>query len=225
MVMDNFCYTFFMKRFLLTMLFVFICLSLPNKSFAQRLRLPTETPAPIPSPTESLPTPTSAIQEPTGPRYAACDLCGFCPPNTAPQSWPSCQKCLYPNISADPTAMESLVIDPETNLPPAAAPGRQYTFLGCLGSGEGFGEEGAAGSVIQSILNIIFSAAGGIAFLYLIYGSFVVATSQASPEKLNYGRRVVYGAIAGLIFTLASVFIVKFIASGILKIPGFGEGN
>lgn len=223
MVMDNFCYTFFMKRFFLIILFIFIWLSLPNKLFAQPFRLPTETPVPIPSPTESLPTPTSVIQEPTGPRYAACDLCGFCPPNDPPQSWPSCQKCLYPNISSDPTAMESLIIDPETNLPPTSSPGRQYTFLGCLGSGGGFGEEGAAGSVVQSILNIIFSAAGGIAFLYLIYGSFVVATSQANPERLNYGKRVVYGAITGLIFTLASVFIVKFIASGILKIPGFGE--
>lgn len=223
MLTDNFCYTFFMKRFLLTIFLIFIFLSQPNQLFAQRLRLPTETPVPIPSPTESQPLPTSIIQEPTGPRYAACDLCGFCPPNIAPQSWASCQKCLYPNMSSDPTSMESLVIDPETNLPPAPAPGRQYTFLGCLGSGGGFGEEGAAGSVVQSILNIIFSAAGGIAFLYLIYGSFVVATSQANPEKLNYGKRVVYGAIAGLIFTLASVFIVKFIASGILKIPGFGE--
>jgi hypothetical protein len=224
MVVDNFCYTFFMKRFLFTIIIVFIFLFKTGQSPVYALRLPTETPVPIPSPTETLPTPTSVIQEPTGPRYAACDLCGYCPPNTAPQSWPSCQKCLYPNISSDPTTMESLIIDPETNLPPSPFPGRQHTFLGCLGKGEGgFGEEGAAGSVIQSILNIIFSAAGGIAFLYLIYGSFVVATSQANPEKLNYGKRVVYGAIAGLVFTLASVFIVKFIASGILKIPGFGE--
>jgi len=69
----------------------------------------------------------------------------------------------------------------------------------------------------------VFSVAGGIAFLYLIYGAFIITTSQSNPERLNYGRRVVYGAITGLIFTLGSVFIVKFIASGILKIPGFGE--
>lgn len=164
-------------------------------------------------------------QSPTtaGPRFAACDLCGYCPPNPAPQSWPSCQKCLYPDINPDPTAMESLRVDPETNLPPAALQGRQYTFLGCLKSDGGFGSAGAAGSVVQSLLNMIFSAVGGIALLYLIYGTFIIVTSQAEPEKLNYGKRVVYGAIAGLIFTLGSVFIVKLIASGILKIPGFGE--
>ncbi|MEK7597087.1 MAG: hypothetical protein AAB441_00395 [Patescibacteria group bacterium] len=156
-------------------------------------------------------------------RYAACDLCGYCPPNLAPQSWKACQKCLYPNINPDSSTKESLIVNPETNLPPAPVLGRQYTFLGCIKSSEGFTEEGAAGGVVQSLLNIVFSISGGIAFLYLIYGSYTIATSQANPEKLNYGRRVIYGAIAGLIFTLGSVFIVKFIASGILKIPGFGE--
>src|SRR3989344_8921386 len=121
-------------------------------------------------------------------RYAACDLCGFCPPNPAPQSWPSCQKCLYPNISSDPLTMESLIIDPETNLAPSPASGKQYTFLGCLGGGSGgFTNQGAAGGVVQSLLNIIFSISGGIAFLYLLYGSFIIATSQAHPERLNYG--------------------------------------
>lgn len=156
-------------------------------------------------------------------RYAACDLCGYCPPNPAPQSWSACQKCLYPDINPDPTAKDSLEVDPETNLPTSPVPGRQYTFLGCIKSGDGFSSEGAAGGIVQTLLNTIFSVAGGIAFLYLIYGAFIIATSQSNPERLNYGRRVVYGAITGLIFTLGSVFVVKSIASGILKIPGFGE--
>ncbi len=158
-------------------------------------------------------------------RYAACDLCGYCPPNPAPQSWPSCQKCLYPNISSDPSTKESLVVDPETNLPLSPALGKQYTFLGCLGGIGGFTSEGAAGGVVQSLINIVFSMAGGIAFLYLLYGAFIITTSQANPERLNYGRKIVYGAVAGLIFTLGSVFIVKFIASGVLRIPGFGEST
>jgi hypothetical protein len=158
-------------------------------------------------------------------RYAACDLCGFCPPTPAPQSWRKCKDCLYPKISSDPSTMESLIIDPETNLPPSPASGKQYTFLGCLGGSNSFNQEGSAGGVVQSLLNIIFSLSGGIAFLYLLYGSFIIITSQSNPEKLNHGRRVVYGAIAGLIFTLGSVFIVKFVASGVLKIPGFGEGT
>jgi hypothetical protein len=159
-------------------------------------------------------------------RYAACDLCGYCSRNqTVPQSWSACQKCLYPNIAnTDPAANETLLINPETNLPTTPMPGRSYTFLGCIEGGGGFTQSGAGGGVVQKILNIIFSMAGGIAFLYLLYGAFVIATSQADPEKLNYGKRLVYGAIVGLIFTLGSVFIINFIASGVLKIPGFGEG-
>jgi hypothetical protein len=160
----------------------------------------------------------------TSPRYAKCDLCGYCPPNVAPQSWAACQKCLYPDISSDPSKMESLKIDPETNLPITPAQGKQYTLLGCLGGiGGGFTDSNAAGGVVQSLLNIIFSLSGGIAFLYLLYGSFIIITSQSNPERINYGKRMVYGSVSGLIFVLVSVYIVKFIASGVLKIPGFGD--
>lgn len=162
-------------------------------------------------------------QTPTvGPGYATCDKCGYCPPNPAPQSWSACQQCLYPNVPSDPSSNATLLIGP-SGYPPTPALGRAYTFLGCLGGGSGgFTQQGAAGGVVQSLLNIVFSTAGGIAFLYLIYGSFIVATSQANPEKLNYGKRVAYGAIVGLLFTLGSVFIINLIANGILKIPGFG---
>ena len=188
-----------MKRILILLLFF---LSFGFGVFAQTK---TPTPAPI------------------GPRFAACDLCGYCPPAEAPESWPACQKCLYPGIDPDPAAMESLVVDPQTNLAPTPYPGHQYTFLGCLGGSTSFTEGGSAGGVVQSILNIVFSIAGGVAFLYLLYGAFIIATSQADPERLNYGRRLVTGAIVGLVFTLSSVLVVNFIASNVLKVPGFGE--
>ncbi len=97
-------------------------------------------------------------------------------------------------------------------------------MIGCLRTNlaGGFTERGAAAGVVQTLLNLIFSAVGGIAFLYLLYGAFLVLTSQADPERLNQGKRVVYGAVIGLIFTITSVFLINFIASGVLKIPGFG---
>lgn len=162
-------------------------------------------------------------QNNTNPRYAACDMCGYCPPNPPPQSWIKCKKCLYPNLSDDASLMETLKIDPQTNLPPTPALGRQYTFLGCIGAGSSFSEEGSGGIFVQTILNIVFSVAGGIAFLYFLYGSFIILTSQSDPEKLNYGRRIISGAIIGLIFTLTSVLIVNFIGSGVLKLPGFNK--
>ena len=101
--------------------------------------------------------------------------------------------------------------------------GRQFTMLGCIkaGTGVGFTNQKGTPSFVQALLNVIFSLVGGLAFLYLMYGGFTILTSQADPEKLNYGRRLIYGAIVGLIITLASVFIVNLIGSGILRIPGF----
>lgn len=159
---------------------------------------------------------------PAGPRYAACDLCGYCPPNNPPGNWASCRECLYPTANTDPSSMDTLKIDPATNLPAPPVPGRQFTFLGCLTTGSGSFQEGGAGNVVQSLLRIIFSIVGGVAFLYLIFGAFVIASSQNEPERMNYGRRVVYGAIVGLIFSLTSVLLVNLIAGQVLKIPGFG---
>ena len=156
------------------------------------------------------------------PRNAACDLCGYCPPARLPSSWEKCRQCLYPNASRDPASKQTLKVDPATNTGPTPQQGRQYTVIGCIKTDlASFSQEGAAASVVQTLLNIIFSMIGGIAFLYLMFGSFTVLTSQAEPERLNYGKRLIYGAIVGLIFSLLSAFIVNFLAKGILKIPGF----
>ena len=158
-------------------------------------------------------------------RYAACDLCGLCQKNGAvvstPQSWESCRACLYPTPGAD--SFYTLLIDPTTNAAPTPFPGRQYTMIGCIQTNlGGFTSSGAVASVAQPILNIVFSLASGIAFLYLIYGGYLLITSQADPERLDHGKRVVTGAIIGLIFTLSSVLIINLLASGVLRIPGFG---
>jgi len=58
-----------------------------------------------------------------------------------------------------------------------------------------------------------------------LYGAFIVTTSQANPERLNYGKRIIYGAIAGLLFSLLSVLIVKTISSGVYKIPQLSSPN
>ncbi len=169
-----------------------------------------------------------SAETPTHPvRFAACDLCGYCPPNPPPQKWLNCKRCLYPGARDDPGSGDTLKIsDPTINIPPTPVPGKQYTMLGCVGTNlGGFQQEGAAASVVQTLLNIVFSIVGGLAFLSLIYGSFIVMTSQSNPERLNYGKRVVYGAIIGVVFSLSSVFLVNLIGSGILKIPGFGSNS
>lgn len=192
-------------------------------------------PTPTIEPTSALPTEEPTL-EPAAPRYATCDLCGLCQDidssnplaapvlRPTPGNWVNCRNCLYPSLTNSPAeSLDTLKVD-DNNQPIAPAKGRWYTGLGCINTNlASFQEQGAAGSVIQTLLNIIFGVAGSVAFLYIIYGSFLVLTSQADPEKLNQGKKVLMGAIVGLIFCLGSVFLVNLIGSGILKIPGFTQ--
>lgn len=159
-------------------------------------------------------------------RYASCDLCGLCQEGGnlkfLPQSWEKCRQCLYPGASADPDSKETLEIDPIHNLPPTPFPGRQYTTIGCISTNlNSFTKEGAAASVVQILLDLIFGIIGAVAFLYLLYGAFIILTSQNNPERLDWGKRIIVAAVVGLAFSLFSVFIVNFVALQILKIPGF----
>lgn len=159
--------------------------------------------------------------------FATCDLCGYCNGREVPQAWESCRKCLYPSAAPSVTTGDTLRIGPDdtnTNVPATPFPGHYYTTIGCLSTNlKDFTDPGAAGSVVQQLLTMVFSFAGGLAFLYLLFGAFLVLTSQSDPEKLNRGKRTIYGAVIGIIFTVSAVFIVNLIGSTILKIPGFGQ--
>lgn len=63
--------------------------------------------------------------------------------------------------------------------------------------------------------------AGVVAFLYLIYGSFLILTSTGNPEIVAHGKEVITSAISGLILIIFSVFLLRTIGVDILKIPGF----
>ena len=175
-------------------------------------------------------------------RYTTCDACGLCPKIDVesgtctidstvqvPGDWKQCVKCLYPALypaASSPTpdnACKTLLMT-EDNVPAnPVQTGRQFTMLGCITSGSNIGFNGATGapSFVQALLNVIFSLSGGLALFYLMYGGFVIITSQADPERLNYGKRLVSGAVVGLIITLGSVLLINLIGSGILHIPGF----
>ena len=149
-------------------------------------------------------------------RFAYCDLCGYCQGQKPPSSWEKCRQCLYPNTNPTPTIGDTLrITDPSSNSGPTPNPGYAFTGIGCI--------KVAPSENTKTFLDIIFSITGAIAFLYLLYGAFIIATSQADVEKLNYGRRLIIGAIIGLSFSLFSIFIVNSLASGILRIPGFSK--
>jgi len=75
---------------------------------------------------------------------------------------------------------------------------------------------------ITWLLNSAINIVGGIAFLLILFGSFKVATSSGNPENLNEGKEIIFAAIAGLLFIILSVVLLKIIGGDILQIPDFG---
>lgn len=86
-----------------------------------------------------------------------------------------------------------------------------WTAVGCIQTNiSGF---------INSFFTIGLGIAGGIALLFLIYGSFLVLTSQGNAEQVQQGREIITSAIAGLLLIIFSIFIFNLVANDILKIP------
>ena len=69
-------------------------------------------------------------------------------------------------------------------------------------------------------LQIIFGIAGGIAFLLMVYGFILMATSSGDEKKVQGAKETVTSAITGLLVSIFALFIFRLIAVNILKIPG-----
>lgn len=68
--------------------------------------------------------------------------------------------------------------------------------------------------VVKSSIGI----AGGIAFLLMIYGSFLFLTSAGDPNKLQEATDIIMSAIAGLLLIIFSVFLLELIGIKILGV-------
>ena len=50
---------------------------------------------------------------------------------------------------------------------------------------------------------------------YIMYGGFLMMTSNGAPDKAAHGRKTIMSAAIGLVIALASVALVNFISSKI----------
>ena len=62
---------------------------------------------------------------------------------------------------------------------------------------------------------------GGVALLFIIYGGYIILTSQGQPDQLGKGKSYIYYAIAGLLLAIFGFVFIQVIAVDILHIPGF----
>ncbi|MEK7573356.1 MAG: hypothetical protein AAB531_02920 [Patescibacteria group bacterium] len=63
---------------------------------------------------------------------------------------------------------------------------------------------------------------GGVAVLFIIYGGYIILTSQGDPAQLEKGKSYIYYAIAGVLLAIFGFVFVQVIAVNVLRIPGFG---
>jgi len=139
----------------------------------------------------------AVAQTPTPTGIPTCDLCGWCNRdiNPKPSDWDACQKCLYDTASGLPKEHT------------------YYTVLGCFSTNPA--------DYVQQLLTIVFSMAGGIAFLAVLAGSVIVLTSSGNPERLKDGKDMIVSSILGILIILFAIFLLRVVGVDILNIPGF----
>lgn len=91
-----------------------------------------------------------------------------------------------------------------------------WTSLGCISNQDTEG-------IVDKILTIGISLAGGVALLIILAAAFILSTSQGEPKRTNEAKEMLTQAIIGLLFIIFSITILEFIGVKILRIPGFGE--
>lgn len=87
-----------------------------------------------------------------------------------------------------------------------------YTALGCVPV--------RMGDFVTWLLPYLFGIAGGIAFLLMVYGFILMATSQGDPKVVQGAKETITSAITGLLISIFALFLLRLIAVNILHIPG-----
>ncbi len=86
------------------------------------------------------------------------------------------------------------------------------TALGCIPT--------TMSTFVPWLLNALFGIAGGIAFLLMVYGFILIATSSGDEKKVAGAKETITSALIGLLVCIFSIFILRLIAVNILQIPG-----
>lgn len=94
--------------------------------------------------------------------------------------------------------------------------GGMWTAIGCL-------PVGGLEVFLKDYLFVFgIGIAGGIAFLYFLYGTFLFLTSAGNAETVAQAKEIIVSALSGLLFIIFSILLLKIVGGDILRIPGFG---
>jgi len=130
----------------------------------------------------------------------------------------------------DTLVMTPFSATPPTYPTPANEPtivpqsGRMFSDIGCISvdtANQRFSDPNASVDVIQVLLNLVISATGGIGTILVIFSAAQLMLSKGDPEKIRQARKRLTNVVLGLLFTLFGLFIFRFFAAQVLRIPGF----
>ena len=77
------------------------------------------------------------------------------------------------------------------------------------------------GELINALLGVVLSAAGGIAIFLIMISGYRMMISQGNPDQIKDAREQLTAAILGLLFVIFSLVILQIIGVNILNLPGF----
>jgi len=109
---------------------------------------------------------------------------------------------------------------------PTMAPqsGRMFSDIGCISvntAGRTFSDPNASVDVIQILLNLVISATGAVGTILVLASAARLILSKGDPEKIREGKKALTNVVLGLLFALFGLFIFRFFAAQVLRIPGF----
>lgn len=152
-----------------------------------------------------------------------CSKCSYCIPTPKPTS-----KVKRPTPTPPPLVA---LCDQLTDKEPSGKVNYRQQCTDCVGTDKPTGKLWTAigcvpinysGFISEIVMKTGVGIAGGVAFLYFLYGAFMILTSTGNAEKLEEAKQIITSALAGLILIIFSIFLLKTIGVDILKLPGFG---
>ena len=89
------------------------------------------------------------------------------------------------------------------------------TDLGCVPN--------SPGGFASTLYGIGLGMIGAVSLLFIVYGGYIILTSQGNAEQLNKGKSYIIYSIIGLVLAVTGFVLYQTIAVDILKIPGFSK--
>jgi len=76
---------------------------------------------------------------------------------------------------------------------------------------------------LNTVINILFGAAGTVAIIFIIIGGYLYITSHGSQEQTQKAKTTIFWAIGGLVLVISAYAIVRLLMKFLLNDDSFGQ--